>query len=115
MNHEPQPEAVSSISIDLSTEKAQPEVGSIVEVTAYNGQKVCLARLESGGLIAFESRCPHRGVPLCHGRLQAGQIICLEHFWRWQALSGEPLATGQPPLLTFRIEEQDVSLRLLQN
>ena len=104
--------STEALILDLPPDAPLPETGCIVEVTALNGQQVCLARRAGGELIAFESRCPHRGVPLCQGALEADQIICLEHFWRWQVASGEPLAAGQTPLRTYIVAERGKSLRL---
>jgi nitrite reductase/ring-hydroxylating ferredoxin subunit len=104
--------SIESLILDLPSDLPLPEKGCLVEVTALNGQQVCLARRADGELIAFESRCPHRGVPLCQGALEADQIICLEHFWRWQVASGEPLAAGQTPLRTYIVEDRGKSMRL---
>lgn len=100
-------------ALELASDVPLPEAGTIVEVTAVDGQPVCLARLAGGELTAFEPRCPHRGVPLCHGVLEGEQVICLEHFWRWQVRSGQPLGSGHPPLGTYRVDRQGQRLRLL--
>lgn len=104
--------SIESLILDLPPDTSLPEIGCVVEVTALNGQQVCLARRAGGELTAFEPRCPHRGVPLCQGALEADQIICLEHFWRWQVASGEPLVAGQPPLRTYIVEDRGGSVRL---
>ena len=59
-------------TLELAADVRLPEAGSIVEVTALDGRQVCLARLTGGELTAFEARCPHRGVPLCHGAREGG-------------------------------------------
>jgi len=100
------------VALDLASDVRLPEAGSIVEVSALDGRQVCLARLAGGELTAFEPRCPHRGVPLCHGVLEGEQVICLEHFWRWQVRGGEPLGHGRPPLGTYRVDQQGQRLRL---
>lgn len=88
-----------------------PEIGQLLEATTIQGLRICLARLEDGGLVAFQADCPHRGVPLCQGVLQGGQLICLDHLWRWQALNGKRHAGGgdgdgcQHDLRTYRLED----------
>jgi nitrite reductase/ring-hydroxylating ferredoxin subunit len=99
--------------LELPAGTALPQVGEIVEATSRDGQAVCLAQLENGDLAAFEPRCPHRGVPLCRGALEGGQVICLDHFWRWQASSGEAAGGSHPDLRTYRVERQGERLRLL--
>jgi nitrite reductase/ring-hydroxylating ferredoxin subunit len=44
--------------------------------------------------------------------LEGEQVICLEHFWRWQVRGGEPLGHGRPPLGTYRVDQQGQRLRL---
>jgi nitrite reductase/ring-hydroxylating ferredoxin subunit len=100
------------IVLELALEVPLPERGSIVEMVAHDGQIVCLARLDDGSWTAFESHCPHRGVPLCHGALDADQIICLEHFWRWSVHAGEPVGAQHSPLRTYTVEDLGTSLRL---
>ncbi len=105
--------AADQLPLEFAADVRLPEAGAIVEITGLDGRQVCLARLDDSQLVAFEPRCPHRGVPLCHGALQDGQLICLEHLWRWQARSGEPLNAAHPPLRTYRVDQQSAQLRLL--
>lgn len=113
MSHPSGGRSAEAATLELAADVRLPEAGSIIEVTALDGRQVCLARLAGGELAAFEPRCPHRGVPLCHGALEGGLVICLEHFWRWQALGGEPLSAGHPPLRTWRIDQRGPRLRLV--
>ena len=83
-----------------------PEAGEILEVATVQGEMICLARSMGGELVAFQSNCPHRGVPLCHGILEGELVICLEHFWRWQARNGEPAGGAQVALRSYRIDHQ---------
>ncbi|WP_411870184.1 Rieske (2Fe-2S) protein [Vulcanococcus limneticus] len=99
--------------LELPASTALPQVGEIVEATSRDGQAVCLVLLETGELAAFEPRCPHRGVPLCRGTLEGGLVICLDHFWRWHACSGEAAGGGHPALRTYRVEREGEGLRLL--
>jgi vanillate O-demethylase monooxygenase subunit len=58
------------------------------------GQPWVLARL-GGALAAFADRCPHRLAPLSAGRVDAHELVCGYHGWRFVA-SGE--CTGVPAL-----------------
>jgi phenylpropionate dioxygenase-like ring-hydroxylating dioxygenase large terminal subunit len=46
---------------------------------------IVLARLKGGTLVAFEDRCPHRHVPLSHGRITADGVECPYHGWTFGA------------------------------
>ncbi len=70
-----------------------PTKGQILEAQTCEGQRVCLAGLDDGRLVAFQADCPHRGVPLCHGALQGEEVICLDHFWRWRLSCGSRIGT----------------------
>ncbi len=100
------------LTLCLPTEVCLPEAGSIVEVSSLDGRQVCLARLDDGELTAFEPRCPHRGARLCHGVLEDGQVICLEHLWRWQTCGGQPANPGHPRLRTYRVDQRGALLTL---
>lgn len=104
------------LTLRLAAGICLPDPGAIVEAVALDGRQVCLARLDDGELIAFEARCPHRGVPLCQGILEGGTIICLEHFWRWQCRSGAPVNPGHGWLRTYRVDSDgDGSLLTLRS
>lgn len=44
---------------------------------------------------ALDNTCPHRGFPLHRGRVDAGQLVCPYHGWRW-ATDGRGQAPGTP-------------------
>ena len=47
---------------------------------------------------AFEDSCPHRGVPLSEGRVEAnGELLCAYHAWKFD---GEGKCTSIPQTLT---------------
>ncbi len=46
------------------------------------GEAVVLWRSETG-LHAFRDLCIHRGTPLSLGRVEAGELVCLYHGWRY--------------------------------
>jgi nitrite reductase (NADH) small subunit len=57
------------------------------------------AALDAGGVrlavfrqgdewIAFSGRCPHSGGPLGHGWIEAGEVVCPLHHWRFRLSDG---------------------------
>src|ERR1700747_3546006 len=56
---------------------------------------------------ALQDACPHRGMPLSCGHLDATQIECSYHGWRFDALSGQcqliPSLTADQKLSVDRI------------
>jgi phenylpropionate dioxygenase-like ring-hydroxylating dioxygenase large terminal subunit len=46
------------------------------------GRRLVVAR-DSNGPFVLDDRCPHRGVPLSRGRIEAGAIVCPYHGWRF--------------------------------
>jgi nitrite reductase/ring-hydroxylating ferredoxin subunit len=44
--------------------------------------------------------------------LEDGQVICLEHLWRWQTSGGQPANPGHPRLRTFRVDQSGALLTL---
>jgi nitrite reductase/ring-hydroxylating ferredoxin subunit len=67
---------------------------------------ICMARSVGGELVAFQSDYPHRGIPLCHEILEGELVICLEHFWCWQAHNSEPAGGAQVALHSYMIDHQ---------
>jgi len=47
------------------------------------GERVVLFRDGTGAVAGLIDRCPHRGVALSLGRVEAGQIVCPFHGWRF--------------------------------
>jgi nitrite reductase/ring-hydroxylating ferredoxin subunit len=92
--------------LELLDGSVLPQAGEILEVATVQGEMICLARSVGGELVAFQSNCPHRGVPLCHGILERELVICLEHFWRWQVHNGVPAGGAQVALHSYRIYHQ---------
>ncbi|HAD08264.1 MAG TPA: cytochrome P450, partial [Porticoccaceae bacterium] len=41
-----------------------------------------------GSIRVFEGRCPHMGALLAEGELEAGQVVCRVHQWRFDGCSG---------------------------
>jgi toluene monooxygenase system ferredoxin subunit len=51
------------------------------------GESVLLAAFDSG-VVAYEDRCPHQGVPLSKGRLDGCVLTCSAHQWQFDLQSG---------------------------
>ena len=43
------------------------------------GEKICTFRSEAGDLVALEDACPHRKLPLSHGRIKGDTVECGYH------------------------------------
>jgi len=73
------------------------------------GEPVVFARGDDGGVFALRDVCPHRGMPLSYGRMQAGQVECCYHGWRFNsggACTCIPSLTGQE-----RVEPENIRVR----
>ncbi len=47
------------------------------------GEPVLLGRAADGSVFALRNICPHRGIPLSHGRFDGSEIECCYHGWRF--------------------------------
>ncbi|MGI8712682.1 MAG: Rieske (2Fe-2S) protein [Solirubrobacteraceae bacterium] len=83
-----------------------------------------------GRLYAVRNRCPHRGGPLCHGRIggtrlpsdslqyewgMAGQVLtCPWHGWQYELGSGQTLfdPTVRVPVYRVAVEEDQIAVYL---
>lgn len=54
---------------------------------AVNGQKILLSRV-GGRVYAVVDRCPHMGMSLAKGRIEAGVVTCPWHNSRFELCSG---------------------------
>src|SRR5260221_8595349 len=61
------------------------------------------------GLRAYEGRCPHQGALLGEGELDAGQLVCRNHRWRFDAATGQRLG-GAACLRACPVTERDGAL-----
>jgi nitrite reductase/ring-hydroxylating ferredoxin subunit len=51
---------------------------------------VKLVLIKAGGAVhALENRCPHLGLPLGRGKIEAGQIVCPFHGSRFDVATGQ--------------------------
>jgi len=66
-----------------------------------------LGRTAEGKAFAMRDSCPHRGIPLSHGRFDGTTVECSYHGWRFDACSGQcveiPSLTSQDKLKVERI------------
>jgi phenylpropionate dioxygenase-like ring-hydroxylating dioxygenase large terminal subunit len=62
----------------------------------YLGEPLVFGRDPNGAAFALRDLCPHRGMPLHHGRLAGGEIECAYHGWRFK-LSGQCAAIPALP------------------
>ena len=61
--------------------------GALVGKTLV-GEPVLFARQPDGTVYALRDVCPHRGIPLRHGRMVGDQVECPYHGWQFGASGG---------------------------
>src|SRR6478735_4910007 len=47
------------------------------------GRPVVIGRDKAGAVFALNDRCPHRGIPLSHGKFDGTEVECCYHGWRF--------------------------------
>ena len=52
-----------------------------------DGRRVLLVKID-GTIFAYDDRCPHLGMPLSEGSLEAGVITCAAHCFEFEACTG---------------------------
>ena len=52
------------------------------------GHSIILGRRTDGGVFAFTNACPHRGMPMHHGRFDGDALHCAFHGWAFRATDG---------------------------
>lgn len=66
-----------------------------------------LGRTSEGKAFAMRDSCPHRGIPLSHGRFDGKTVECSYHGWRFDACSAQcveiPSLTSQDKLKIERV------------
>jgi toluene monooxygenase system ferredoxin subunit len=55
------------------------------------GADLLLVNLGSGGIHAYDNRCPHAGTPMSEGHLSGGVLECETHQWQFDAKTGKGL------------------------
>ena len=87
-----------------------PHDGAIV-TRVVGSNTVAIARLTSrdDAIVAFDSRCPHMQGPLRFGRIVEGEVICPWHFFRFDTVTGDPVACGKSimKLRTYPVKRID--------
>lgn len=66
----------------VATHGAALKRGAMLPVTLL-GQQVLLLRSKEGHVSALKDFCPHRGIPLRHGRFDGCEVECCYHGWRF--------------------------------
>jgi nitrite reductase/ring-hydroxylating ferredoxin subunit len=67
------------------------------------GVRLALFR-SNGGVVALWGRCPHSGGSLGHGWLEADEVICPLHHWRFKLADGRCSTTPGEGVHRFRCE-----------
>jgi 3-phenylpropionate/trans-cinnamate dioxygenase ferredoxin subunit len=80
-----------------------------------DGQEICLAHADDGGLYAISDMCTHEEYSLCDGELWGMDVECPAHGSRFNLRSGQ--VTGLPAVVPARtypvtVEGDDVYLEL---
>lgn len=70
-----------------------------VKIDAF---EVLLAQ-EGGRCFVFESRCAHQQWPLDKAEIVDGILCCPKHQYRFDLMSGEPLASLCPSLAVYEL------------
>lgn len=68
------------------------------------GQSILLGRDKEGEVFALRDICPHRGIPLSHGKFDGAEIECCYHGWRFNC---QGTCTAIPSLLPTQKFELD--------
>ena len=68
-----------------------------VSVTVL-GEPLLVGRSLNGAVFAYSDSCPHRGMPLRHGRFDGEHLQCCYHGWQFSAQSGACTAIPALPL-----------------
>ncbi|MGF1626249.1 MAG: Rieske 2Fe-2S domain-containing protein [Alphaproteobacteria bacterium] len=80
------------------------------------GEPIVFARQAGGAVFALRDVCPHRGIPLRHGRMVGGEVECPYHGWRFGAsgacslipslVEGQPLDPSRIKVRRFPVVER---------
>lgn len=63
--------------------------GAMAEFSARDGTRVLVIRQPDGDWAAYQALCPHAAVALAAGTLKDGVLTCREHWWQFDAASGQ--------------------------
>lgn len=70
--------------------------GDSVLATCLMGCDIALWRSADGVVHAWEDRCPHRGTRFSIGKVEADQLVCAYHGWRFNAAGSCTHIPAQP-------------------
>lgn len=68
--------------------------GQMRDYELLDGTMLGVANVD-GTYHAFDATCPHRGGPLTDGHLNAGQVTCPWHGYRYALASGRNVSPGK--------------------
>jgi toluene monooxygenase system ferredoxin subunit len=71
-----------------------------------NGEKVLLAHLPGGEIVAYQGTCPHQEYPLAEGELdeETRVLTCSGHHWQFNILTGQGVNTAQCTLYCYEVK-----------
>lgn len=95
--------------------EALPWQANGMAVVQAGDRSLCIARLPDGRLRAFAQRCPHAGVPLSEGWLDAlGRVVCPRHAYRFDVGTGRNTSGEGYHLKTYalRVDAEGVFVRV---
>jgi len=91
----------------------------------FSGQKIALFNV-NGTVFALQNRCPHKGGPLCRGRVRPlvvecgnssfeyereGEIVkCPWHQWEFELSTGQAICDPKVRVKTFTVTQQGLEL-----
>lgn len=89
------------------------------QLTESRAGEKAIGLVKRGELVyAFAAKCPHAGVPLCTGWLDAqGRIVCPEHKYRFDPVNGRNTSGEGYKLFTYptQIREDVIYVGLIQS
>ncbi len=68
---------------------AVPEVAPDTPTSLMADERELVLVKSAGGLKVYEGRCPHQGALLAEGEIEAGQLICRNHRWKFDCETGK--------------------------
>lgn len=77
------------------------------------GTDVLLVNLGSGGIYAYQNRCPHAGTPMSEGQLNGGVLVCATHQWQFDARTGMRLQPRNCRLRQYPVRIVDDTIEVL--
>ena len=64
---------------------------------------ILLARIDDV-VVAYEDRCPHKGLPISDGTLQGAIVTCGGHHWKYDLRDGRGVNPSSVRLRALRVE-----------